>query len=165
SRKGMLEYDDVMNSQREIIYQRRKNALSGERIQLDILNSFYETCEDLIRNYQGPNNFDNFKLQLLTIFGVEVPSSVQEEEFEKIAANALAATLYDTVIKHYREKNQRIINNILPNLTRLYKDRGESIEDIIIPFTDGKRQINVIANLKKSLRVKAGRSSKRWRKS
>lgn len=148
-RKRLLEYDDVMNQQREIIYKRRKNALFGERLQLDIMNIFYDTCEDIVQNYQGPDNFENFKLEVLTIFGVD--AHINEEEFEKDSQAHLSEKLYTIVIQHYREKNEKIIENALPIFQNLHQEKGATIEDVVVPFTDGKKQIGVVSNLQKTV--------------
>ncbi len=148
-RKRLLEYDDVMNSQREIIYKRRKNALFGERLQLDILNTFYDTAEDLVRNYQGPDNYENFKLEVLTVFSIE--TDIKEEEFEGENVEVLTNQLYNSVINHYRHKNERIREKTFPIFKQLYEDKGEAIGDgsVRVDFTDGKRMIPVIVPLKK----------------
>ncbi len=151
-RKRLLEYDDVMNSQREIIYKRRHNALFGERLQLDILNTFYETCEDTVKNYLGPDNYENFKLQCLKVFGIETLLSL--EDFEKAQEAVIIDHLYEEVIIKYREKNQFMIEQILPAIQRLEKERGKIQGEIRIDLTDGRILIPILFNVEKALETK-----------
>ncbi|MDX2302418.1 MAG: preprotein translocase subunit SecA [Microscillaceae bacterium] len=150
-RKRLLEYDDVMNSQREIIYKKRRNALFGERLQVDILNTFFDTCEDMVRNYQGPDNYENFKLQVLSVFGID--PHITEEEFVKESVEVITPKLYDAVIEHYNQKNQTIANQVVnaPFIKQLYKERGNTIEDIVVPINDHKKQIQVVVNFKQMM--------------
>jgi preprotein translocase subunit SecA len=148
-RKRLLEYDNVMNVQRENIYRRRRNALSGERLQIDIMNMLLNTSEDIINNYQGPGNYENARLEVLKIFGIDAPFT--QEEFEKGDPNKLSIQLYDAVNQHYIDKNQQILQNALPVLSGVLQEKGAVIEEIIVPFSDGRKQLNVIANLKKTI--------------
>jgi preprotein translocase subunit SecA len=143
-RKRLLEYDNVMNMQRENIYRRRRNALSGERLQVDIMNMLFDTAEDIINNYQGPGNYENARLEALRVFGVDLPFT--KEEFEKGNPNQLTNKLFEVVSKHYEEKNQQIVRQALPILTDVFKNA--SYEEIIVPFSDGRKQLNIVANLK-----------------
>jgi preprotein translocase subunit SecA len=144
-RKRLLEYDDVMNYQREAIYKRRRNALFGDRLQLDLLNIMYDTGEDIISNNLG--NFDGFRLSVLSTFGME--SAIAAEEFAKGNVSQLAGKLYIETEKHYFEKNKRIVQKAMPVLQDVYRERGATIEEVVVPFTDGIRQLTVAANLKK----------------
>ncbi len=148
-RKRLLEYDDVMNSQREVIYTRRRNALYGERLQLDIMNMIYETSEDLVINAKASLDYDSFKLNCLSVLGIDF--SIQKEEFENISENELSEKLYDAAYSHYATKNQAIANKAFPVLQNIKNEKGAVYENILIPFTDGKKQIGVSANLDKSL--------------
>ncbi|MDO1449976.1 preprotein translocase subunit SecA [Rhodocytophaga aerolata] len=143
-RKRLLEYDDVMNYQREAIYKRRRNALFGERLQLDILNTLYDTCEDIISNTQG--NPDGFKLTVIGTLGFE--PAITEEEFNRLNISQLTSKLYNQAEKHYYKKNQQIADKAFPVLNDVYQNRP-GIEEVVVPFTDGIRQISVVASLKK----------------
>ena len=145
-RKRLLEYDDIMNSQREVIYKRRKNALYGERLQLDIMNSFYDTAENIVDNTIG--DYDGFKLECLHIFGVEV--SMTQEEFGKIDAPVLVNQLYHQAYNKYLAKNKQIMEKTYPVISKVFEEKGATVEEIVVPFTDGKKLINVIVNLKKA---------------
>jgi preprotein translocase subunit SecA len=143
-RKRLLEYDDVMNYQREAIYKRRRNALFGERLQLDILNTLYDTCEDIVNNTQG--NLDGFKLTVIGTLGFE--PAISEEEFNRLNVSQLTSKLYNQAEKHYYKKNQQIADKAFPVLNDVYQNRP-GIEEVVVPFTDGIRQISVVASLKK----------------
>lgn len=148
-RKRLLEYDDVMNSQRELIYKRRRNALMGERLQLDIMNTLFDTCEDIVTNAKAADNFESFNLNCLGILGMDSP--IPEEEFHSMAAEDLTLKLYNDAYKHYREKNEAIRMKALPIIKDIHKERGATLEEILVPFTDGKKQIQVASNLHKNV--------------
>ncbi|SNT19501.1 protein translocase subunit secA [Ekhidna lutea] len=145
-RKNLLEYDDVMNSQREVIYKRRRNALYGERLELDILNMLLETCEDIIFNAKGTNDLDSLKLNAISILGLDF--HITQEELEKGDENTLVEKLYDEALKSYQQKNQIIKDKALPILKQLNLTRGATLENVLVPFTDGKKQIGTSVNLK-----------------
>ncbi|MEQ9405335.1 MAG: preprotein translocase subunit SecA [Cyclobacteriaceae bacterium] len=148
-RKNLLEYDDVMNSQREVIYKRRKNALYGDRLELDILTMLYETCEDLVLNAKGQNDLDSLKLNAISILGLDF--QISQEELEKTDENVLTDKLYDAAIEGYKVKNSLIKEKALPILQQLHKTRGATLENVLVPFTDGKKQIGTAVNLEKSV--------------
>lgn len=148
-RKNLLEYDDVMNSQREVIYKRRRNALYGERLELDILNMLYETCEDIIFNAKGQNDLDSLKLNAISILGLDY--QISQEDLEKKDENTLVDELYQQALKNYHQKNQHIKNKALPILKQLELTRGATLENVLVPFTDGKKQIGTSVNLKKAV--------------
>ena len=153
-RKRLLEYDDVMNSQREVIYKRRRHALFGERLQLDIANMMFDLCEDIVINTHGVQNYDGFKLTVLSSLAIDF--NISPEEFEKIDQDELSQRLFDEVRENYKQKNDIIKNKALPIVTDIHATRGATIEEILVPFTDGKRQIGVAANLQKSVDTSGG---------
>lgn len=148
-RKNLLEYDDVMNSQREVIYKRRKNALYGERLELDILNMLLETCEDIIFNAKGTNDLDSLKLNAISILGLDF--NLTAEELEKQDENTLSERLYNEALNSYRQKNELIKDKALPILKQLELTRGATLENVLVPFTDGKKKIGTSVNLKKAV--------------
>lgn len=151
-RKRLLEYDNVMNSQREVIYKRRKNALFGERLKLDILTMLYDTCEDIVANGKAGDSLSDFKLNVVSLLGFDF--TVNEEEFKKTDISQLAEKLYDEALKHYNQKNKGVAEKALPVITEINKTRGATIENILVPFTDGVKQIGVAADLKKCVETK-----------
>ena len=145
-RKRLLEYDNVMNYQRSAIYKRRMNALYGERLQLDILNILYDTCEEIVRANLG--NYEEFKLAVISILGMDTNISA-DDLLIKNAETILTERLYKEAETNYYEKSDQIAAKVLPVLKDVYKNRGQSIEDVVVPFSDGREQTMVVANLKK----------------
>ena len=148
-RKRLLEYDDVMNSQREVIYKRRKNALFGERLQLDILNMLYDTCEDIAINAKNSEDYDSLMLNCISILGLSLKLS--HDEFTQISQAELAEKLYEDSLRQYKEKNRRISERAKPIFKDIHKNKGATITDVLVPFTDGKKQIGVSTNLQKNI--------------
>jgi len=147
-RKRLLEYDNVMNSQRDVIYRRRRNALFGERLQLDILTMFYDIAEELINNAKAGEGYENFKLSALGTFSVD--TAITEEEFLKGKPEDLAVKLYQEALDHYDRKNQAIAAMAHPRLKEIQRTNGATIQNIVVPFSDGTRQIGVVAGLQKA---------------
>ena len=146
-RKRLLEYDNVMNSQREVIYKRRRNALFGERLQLDILTMLFDTCDDMVGNAKAGESLDAFKLNILSSLGFDF--QVTAEDILKTDQAVLAERLYEGALKHYEHKNRVVAEKALPIIKDIFKTRGATIENILVPFTDGTKQIGVAADLKK----------------
>ena len=144
-RKRLLEYDDVMNYQRNAIYKRRQNALFGERVQTDILDSLQFICENIVENTAG--NHENFRLEVLRTMGME--TTVTEDETKRLKANLVADKLYAEAEKHYFGKEKRIAEKAMPVLREVFQTRGASINEVVVPFTDGVREISIAAPLKK----------------
>ena len=148
-RKQLLEYDNIMNSQREVIYKRRKNALYGDRLELDILNMLYDTCDDIAANAKIENNLDSLKLNAISTLGFDF--QISAEELEKIDTPVLSDRLYNESLESYQQKNLRSVQPILPVLKRIQLTRGATVEKIGIPFTDGQKQIGASVSLEKAL--------------
>ena len=147
-RKHLLEYDDVMNAQREVIYKKRRHALFGERLSIDINNMMYDFGEKLVNEYQDAKDYEGLKMELLSSMGIETPFS--EEEFNRSKADELAQKLFDAALEHYREKSRIIGEKTLPVIKNVYENQTH-FENIAIPITDGKHGMNVIVNLKKAV--------------
>lgn len=147
-RKRLLEYDDVMNSQREVIYRRRHHALFGERLSVDISNMIYDLCEHISMEYQSANDFEGFKMEVLRTLAIETP--VDEKEFTSFDIEDLTDKLVKVVYSTYVEKRNRLATTTLPVIKDVYENQSQ-YENIAIPFTDGKRQVQIVANLKKSV--------------
>ena len=150
-RKRLLEYDDVMNSQREVIYKRRRHALFGERLSVDVSNMIYDLCENIVNEYQDGRDFEGFKLELYRTLAVESP--IEEAEFISQNGEAITDKLFDVVYKNYMEKRKRLAVNTLPVIKDVFENQSQ-FENIAIPFSDGIRQTQVVANLKKSVESK-----------
>ena len=147
-RKRLLEYDDVMNAQREVIYKRRKNALSGDRLKLDIANMLYDTCEDIIIRNKAANDFKNFEFEIISNFSITAPTSL--DSFENFTEDILINELYEFLLKFYDDKinsNAKLAFEVIRNV---YERPGNKFERIVVPFSDGIKSINVVTNLKKA---------------
>lgn len=149
TRKRLLEYDDVMNQQRTVIYERRRNALLGERLQLDIMNMMYDTCEDIVNNTKGAEDFDGFKLSSIGTLGID--TRIDSDHFMKADLNSLTNDLYEEAYEAYQAKNRAIAAKLLPWVKDVKRDKGGTYKNVLIPFTDGKRQIGVPVNLEKAV--------------
>ena len=147
-RKHLLEYDDVMNSQREVIYSKRHHALFGERLSIDINNMMYDFGEKLIDEYQGTKDYDGLQMALLSSMGIEAPFS--REEFERSKSDVLSEKLFDAALAQYREKSRIIGEKTIPVIQNVF-ERQNRFENIAIPITDGKHGMNVIVNLKRAV--------------
>lgn len=151
-RKRLLEYDDVMNAQREVIYKRRRSALYGDRLSVDISNMYVETCDSLIDNFQPLKDYDNLQLEVIREFSIDLPFS--KEEFLKTSAEQLSNKLFDAAWDHYKRKAIQIGERALPVVTQVYQEQGHQYENIMIPLTDGLKTIQIMVNLKKAVDTK-----------
>ncbi|MFS4494659.1 preprotein translocase subunit SecA [Maribacter sp. 2308TA10-17] len=147
-RKRLLEYDDVMNAQREVVYKRRRHALQGERLQVDIANMVYDTCEVITEQNKAANDYKNFEFELIKYFSITSP--ISEDEFEKQGVQEIAGTLYKASYDHYKEKIERNAASAFPVIKNVYEDKGNSFERIVVPFTDGVKTLNVVTNLQEA---------------
>ncbi len=147
-RKRLLEYDDVMNAQREVIYKKRKHALFGERLSIDISNMMYDAIEQTVMDYQDSRDYEGFKLELLKVFAIDSP--YDEKDFLAIGKDEITEKLFEKVYTSYRNKNEQIRENAMPVIKDVYEG-GSQYENIAIPITDGIKEMQVVANLKKSV--------------
>ena len=145
-RKRLLEYDDVMNAQREVVYKRRRHALQGERLKVDIANMVYDTCEVITETNKGASDFKNFEFELIKYFSITSP--VSEEEFGKLGIQEIATRLYENTYEHYQSKMRRNAETAFPVIKKVYEDNANKFERIVVPFTDGIKTLNVVTNLK-----------------
>ncbi|MCX2433248.1 preprotein translocase subunit SecA [Pedobacter sp. GR22-10] len=151
-RKRLLEYDDVMNAQRTVIYAKRKNALFGERLDVDMNNMVFDVAEDIVTEYKEEANYDGFKLEVIKNFSLD--TTITEKEFASGNITQLTEKLFDEAESFYARKSEAVIQQSLPVLTQVYEERGEHIEQIVVPFTDGIRGIQVAVDLKKAIENK-----------
>ncbi|WP_457609691.1 preprotein translocase subunit SecA [Lutibacter sp.] len=147
-RKRLLEYDDVMNSQREVVYKRRRHALYGDRLQVDIVNMVYDTCNLLIRENKLADDYQNFEFELIRFSSTSSPFT--EEEFKTLSEQELTDKLFDVVYKHYKEKLERSAKAAYPVIKDVYENQGDKYERIVVPFTDGTKELKVVTNLKEA---------------
>jgi len=147
-RKRLLEYDDVMNAQREVIYKRRKHALSGDKIKLDIANILYDTCEEITLTNKSSNDFKNFEFEIISNFSVTSPLS--EQTFKETAENEIINQLYDQLSDHYSNKITSNAALAFPVIKEVFERPGNTFERIVVPFTDGVKTLKVVTDLQKA---------------
>ena len=147
-RKRLLEYDDIMNSQREVIYTKRRNALYGERLGVEISNMIYDVCESLVNEYQDYRDYAGFKLELIRLLAIDCPFS--EEEFFERKPNELTEELHEIGVAHYVRKSELIAQTAFPVIKDVYENQGAQYENIIVPVTDGIKTINISTPLEKT---------------
>jgi preprotein translocase subunit SecA len=151
-RKRLLEYDDVMNSQRTVIYSKRKNALFGDRLDVDLSNTVYDVVEDIVTEYKEQNNYEGFQLEMIRIFSVDV--EIGEQEFADTTINRLTDNIFGQVMDFYKRKGEAIAQQAYPVLKDVFDTRGEFVENIIVPFTDGVHTLPIAVPLKKAVQNK-----------
>lgn len=147
-RKRLLEYDDVMNAQRKQIYKRRRHALEGERLKVDLANMIFDTCENIVESNKGGNNYKNFTFELIKYFSLK--TQISEAEFAKQSPNDLTFTLYHEALKHYQEKAERSAAQAFPVIKEVYENPNNTYERIVVPFTDGEKMLNIVTDLKEA---------------
>ena len=147
-RKRLLEYDDVMNQQREVIYKKRKHALHGDRLSLDVANMIYDTCENIVEELQANKEYENFKLELIRLLATESP--VSEEEFKDNSIEDLTEKVYENCYKSYQAKSSAIASQAYPVIKDVFENQSATYENIVIPFTDGLKTLQVVTNLKEA---------------
>ena len=151
-RKRLLEYDDIMNAQREFVYLRRRHALDGDRLQIDISNMIFETCETIINQNKAAKDFQNFEFELIRFTSITSPFN--EDEFNSLSETELTDRLYDIVTKHYKEKVERNALLTYPVIKNVYENEGDRYERIVVPFSDGIKTLQVVTNLKDAYETK-----------
>jgi len=146
-RKRLLEYDDVMNAQREVIYKKRHHALFGERLAVDINNMMYDFIEYLVSEYMEARDYEGFNMELMSALTMENP--ISEEEFLDAKPEALVDEIYEKAYQNYKEKSARIAEKVYPVIKNVFEEQSH-YENIAIPISDGIKTINVLANLQKA---------------
>ncbi|MBS1771669.1 MAG: preprotein translocase subunit SecA [Bacteroidetes bacterium] len=152
-RKRLLDYDDVMNKQRAVIYQRRNHALFGDRLAIDIDNAMYHACAGLANQFAEERNYEAFKIEVMKHLAIE-PQGISAEDFAKDDLNNIGDKLYHQVKEFYARKSNAISEHILPTLSQILEQNGDRVENIVIPFTDGIRGLQIYANLKEAVASK-----------
>ncbi|TVR77355.1 MAG: preprotein translocase subunit SecA [Chitinophagaceae bacterium] len=145
-RKKLLEYDDVMNSQRDVIYSKRKNALFGDRLSMDISHTFFDVLLQLINRAKEDRDLDTFSLDLIRYFSIS--PDIEENQFLNTPAEQLAEDFYKLADEAYKRKHKQIVETAMPVLKRVYEQRGESVRFIGVPFSDGRKTLQIVVELK-----------------
>jgi preprotein translocase subunit SecA len=147
-RKRLLEYDDVMNSQREVVYTKRRHALYGERISLDIANMMYDVIEKIVEDYQIAADYEGFNLELIKQVSMEAP--LDENSFLEKDKDEIVNTIYQEALESYKRKCDMICQHATPVIKDIYEHQSAQYENIVIPISDGVKVYNVVTNLKKA---------------
>jgi preprotein translocase subunit SecA len=147
-RKRLLEYDDVMNSQREVIYKKRRHALNGERVEVDILNTMYDAIDNLVNEYQANGMFEEFNMELIRLMSIEAP--VTEQEFMKMKPEDLLDRVYQEMVSTYTRKMETIARQAYPVIRDVYEQKSHLYTNIVVPISDGMHIFQIITNLEKA---------------
>ncbi len=137
-----------MNAQRKVVYSKRKHALFGERLSVDIANMMFDVCENIVYDYQELRDFEGFKMELIRVLSVEPP--VEEKEFLQQEKGEITGKLFDNASKKYKHKSELVALNAYPVIKDVYENQSTSYENIVVPFTDGVKTLQVLTNLKKA---------------
>ena len=148
-RKRLLEYDDVMNKQRNAVYDKRNHALFGERLALDIDTSFSTVAEGLVDSFREQGDFEGFKMACIVNFGLD--TTISEEDFSRSDANSLVDRLYAETTEKYNHHKEDLQKQAIPVFKNIRLTQGSHIENVVVPFTDGRKGLNVLANLDKTI--------------
>ncbi|MGD0709813.1 MAG: preprotein translocase subunit SecA [Bacteroidales bacterium] len=151
-RKRLLEYDDVMNQQRDVIYTKRRNALFGDRLSIDLANMMYDVCENIVMDFQEERDFEGFKLEILRVFATEV--NLSEKEFFEMNAEEITNAIDVQVRKFYKEKQEFTSQRVFPIIKDIFENHLNKYENIAIPVTDGLKTLQVLANIKRAYETK-----------
>jgi preprotein translocase subunit SecA len=149
TRKHLLEYDDVMNAQRDVIYKRRRHALFGERLTIDLDNAMYDVCTDIAAQFDESRDYNAFRIEVMKHLALE--PEVPQEGFDKADMNSIGDKLYHQAKDFYNRKWAAMREQMVPTLSQILSENGDRVENIVIPFTDGIRGVQVYAPLKASV--------------
>ncbi|RLD61945.1 MAG: preprotein translocase subunit SecA [Bacteroidetes bacterium] len=161
-RKRLLEYDDVMNSQREVIYKRRRHALYGERLTVDIANMMYDVCDSIVNDCHGNVEFEDFNFELIRLLSIESP--IDEKFYMQKNPDEITEKVYSTVLNAYKRKQENISKQVFPVIKDVYEKRAESFENIVVPVSDGTKIFQIVTNLKKSYETNGSETIKSFEK-
>jgi preprotein translocase subunit SecA len=151
-RKRLIEYDDVMNAQREVIYTKRRHAIFGERLSIDINNMMSDVCESITNEFQSQRDFDGFRLDLVRLLSIDTP--VTEQEFMNEKAEVISDKVFAEAQRYYKQKSSTLMERTWPFVNDVFTNQGATIQNIVVPFSDGIKGIQVVANLKKAHETK-----------
>jgi preprotein translocase subunit SecA len=160
-RKRLLEYDDVMNAQRKAIYKKRRNALYGDRLDIDIDNMFYDVCESMVAAH-GKENFDEFEMDLIRLIGIDSP--VSKEEFASIDRQLLTEKIYQSMYEQYSRKNEKIIQKAFPQVKHVFETMSDRYKNIVFPLSDGRREMQMVLNLEEAYTTQGKEITKSFEK-
>ena len=149
TRKRLLEYDDVMNQQREVVYKKRRHALHGERMSIDVANMIYDTCETITNQLHEAKDYNTFQLDLMRLLATESP--ISEDEFKDLSVDVITEKVFENCYQTYQKKSEIIAKQTYPVIKDIYNNQSSTYENIVIPFTDGLKTLQVVTNLKEAV--------------
>ena len=145
-RKRLIEYDDVMNQQRNVIYAKRHHALMGERIGVDITNMIYDTAYSILEDARVVLDYEGLQMDVMQVFAMELP--FDEDEFRSAKEDVLANKIAEAALDTFKRRMETLQKVAYPVIKKVYEERGAMYENILVPITDGKKTYNVSVNLK-----------------
>lgn len=148
-RKRLLEYDDVMNAQRKGVYKMRKNALFGDRLDLDVANMLYDTAEDISKMASESKNYDHFELELYRVLGIESP--ITKDELVSLDADTITEKVYDASTEYYNRKNEKLVTTAIPVVQQILGNANNKFSNIAFPITDGKKSMQLIVDMQEAI--------------
>jgi preprotein translocase subunit SecA len=148
-RKRLLEYDDVMNKQRNVIYSKRQHALHGDRLALDLDNAFYSVADGTVASFKEQDDYEGFALAVIVNFGMQ--TNIKADAFKSANQQTLAQQLYEEAIKNYHRRKAEMGRNAVPVFQNIKQTQGERIENVVVPFHDGRKGLQVLVPMKKML--------------
>ncbi len=152
-RKRLLEYDDVMNSQREVVYSKRRHALMGERIGVDITNMIYDVADNVVENAKNNSDFELLNEDLLKIFSMDAPFDA--DKFNSTKTSELSHLVATAALATFKRKMEKLSAVAYPVIKQVYEKQGQQYENILVPITDGKRVFNVSTHLETAYKTEA----------
>jgi preprotein translocase subunit SecA len=160
-RKRLLEYDDVMNAQRKAIYKKRKNALFGDRLDIDVDNMFFELCDTTVRQY-GNLPFEEFEIELIRVVGIDSP--VDASSFATQSKDDLVQSIYTSMREQYDRKCEKIATRAMPQINHVQETMSDRYKNIVFPLTDGRSDMELIVNLEEAYKSNGKTISKSFEK-
>ncbi len=161
-RKRLIEYDDVMNSQRDVIYKKRRHALFGERLEVDIANTLFDVTDSIVQGYSAEKDFEAFKLELIRVLAMDSP--VSDTEFVQLNEQDISQRVFGSSYQLYKEKSGEVAERSFPIIKDVFEKQGNQYENIVVPFTDGIKTLQVIVNLKKAYETGSKETVKEFEK-
>lgn len=152
-RKRLLEYDDVMNSQREVVYSKRRHALMGERIGTDIANMLYDTAENIVETAKNESDYQILDEEIMKTFAMDVP--FDDSEFNSSRPSELSKIVSETAMETFKRKMEKLSTVAYPVIKQVYEERGQQYVNILVPVSDGKRVFNITAHLETAYKTQA----------
>jgi len=158
TRKRLLEYDDVMNAQRNGIYKKRRNALYGDRLELDVSNMFYDVAEEIVNDHYPSKDFDSFEMDLVQYLRIESP--VSRDQYDSVDPSKLIDGIYDNAMTAYEQKSDQMSAMAKPVIDKVYTEERDNYKTMSIPITDNEKSINCIVDIEDAYKT-GGKSLKK----